>query len=88
MKFDGISNNRDKEISDPQGFGKIEYAYHRMAVEAGIEMMPCRLHHEAGRSHYMSKRFNRTAAGKKIDMQSLGALTHSDFNQAGSFSYE
>ena len=88
IKFDGITNNRDKEIADPQGFGKIEYAYSLMAHAAGIEMMPCRLHLEGGRSHFMTKRFDRTAHGKKIHMQSLGALTHSDFNQPASFSYE
>ena len=88
MKFDGISNNRDKEISDPQGFGKIEYAYYLMAREAGIEMTLCRLHQEGGRSHFMTKRFDRTAKGKKLHMQSLGAITHADFNQSDSFSYE
>jgi serine/threonine-protein kinase HipA len=88
IKFDGITNNRDKEIADPQGFGKIEYAYSLMAHAAGIEMMPCRLHQEGGRSHFMTRRFDRTTHGKKIHMQSLGALTHSDFNQPDSFSYE
>ena len=27
MKFDGIGNNKDKELNDPQGYGQIEYAY-------------------------------------------------------------
>ncbi len=40
MKFDGVAHNRDKEAADPMGYGKIEYAYHRMAVEAGIVMSP------------------------------------------------
>ena len=38
IKFDGVEGNRDKELNDPQGFGKIEYAYHRMALAAGLEM--------------------------------------------------
>jgi len=88
MKFDGITNNRDKEISDPQGFGKIEYAYYLMALETGINMMPCRLHHEGGRSHFMTKRFDRNADGSKIHMQSLAAIAHVDFNQPGGYSYE
>lgn len=88
MKFDGVSNNRDKEISDPQGYGKIEYAYSRMAVTAGINMMPCRLHHEGGRSHFMTKRFDRNDDGSKIHMQSLCAIAHVDFNEAGLYSYE
>ncbi|MEN6434311.1 MAG: type II toxin-antitoxin system HipA family toxin [Anaerolineaceae bacterium] len=88
MKFDGISSNRDKELTDPQGYGKIEYAYSLMAGEAGISMAPCRLHHEGGRSHFMTKRFDRTDEGKKLHMQSLCAIAHIDYNQAGIYSYE
>ncbi|MBW1808388.1 MAG: type II toxin-antitoxin system HipA family toxin [Deltaproteobacteria bacterium] len=88
MKFDGVSNNRDKELADPMGYGKIEYAYHLMAVEAGIKMAPCRLYHEGGRSHFMTKRFDRSANGGKRHMQSLGAIAHYDYNQPASYSYE
>ncbi len=88
MKFDGVSNNRDKELADPMGYGKIEYAYHLMAVEAGIRMAPCRLHHEGGRSHFMTRRFDRSAKGGKRHMQSLGAMAHYDYNQPASYSYE
>jgi len=88
MKFDGVSNNRDKELADPMGYGKIEYAYHLMAVEAGIKMAPCRLHNEGGRSHFMTKRFDRSAKGGKRHMQSLGAIAHYDYNQPASYSYE
>jgi len=88
IKFDGISNNRDKELADPQGFGKIEFAYYQLAIKAGIEMMESRLHHEGGRSHFMTKRFDRNPDGTKIHMQSLGALTHVDFNIAALYSYE
>ena len=88
LKFDGVSNNRDKELADPQGFGKIEYAYHLMALEAGIDMSECRLHHEGGRSHFMTRRFDRDGQGRKIHMQSLGAMQHFDFNDPVSYSYE
>ena len=88
LKFDGISNNRDKEIADPLGFGKIEYAYHKIALNIGIQMMDSTLHHEGGRSHFMTKRFDRTQNGGKIHAQTLGALAHYDYNLAGSNSYE
>lgn len=88
IKFDGVAGNRDKELNDPQGFGKIEYAYHRMALAAGIEMNECRLFEENGRSHFMTRRFDRTAEGKKIFMQSLCGIAHMDFNQAGAYGYE
>jgi serine/threonine-protein kinase HipA len=88
LKFDGVSGNRDKELADPKGYGRIEYAYHLMAVAAGIEMTDCHLMEENGRAHFMTRRFDRTDDGQKLHMQSLGALGHHDFNIPGSTSYE
>jgi serine/threonine-protein kinase HipA len=88
LKFDGVSNNKDKELNDPKGYGRIEYAYHLMAVEAGIEMTQCRLMEENDRAHFMTKRFDRTDDGQKLHMQSLCALGHHDFNVPGATSYE
>ncbi len=88
LKFDGITSSRDTEVATPKGYGKIEYAYHLMAVEAGIEMTTCGLHHEGGRSHFMTKRFDRSTNGGKMHMQSLGAIAHYDYRQPASYSYE
>ena len=88
LKFDGVSGNKDKELEDPKGYGLIEYAYYKMALTAGIEMNECRLLRENGRSHFMTKRFDRSDSGQKIHMQSLCAIAHYDFNQAGAYSYE
>ncbi len=88
LKFDGVSGNRDKELDDPQGYCAIEYAYYLMAREAGIDMSECRLLEEGGRRHFMTRRFDRLPGGSKLHMQSLCALAHFDFNQAGAYSYE
>lgn len=88
LKFDGVKGNKDKELEDPKGFGAIEYAYHRMAVAAGIAMSECRLLEENGRRHFMTKRFDRLPGGEKLHMQSLCALAHYDFNEAGAYGYE
>lgn len=89
LKFDGVRGNRDKEqLEDPQGYGAIEYAYSLMAKAAGIEMTECRLLEENGRRHFMTRRFDRPPGGGKLHMQSLAALAHLDFNQAGAHSYE
>lgn len=88
IKFDGVSNNRDKELADPQGFGLIEYAFSCMAADAGVDMSECRLHQEGGRSHFMTRRFDRRATGDKLHMQSLAAIRHFDFNAAGAYAYE
>jgi serine/threonine-protein kinase HipA len=88
LKFDGIVGNRDRELADPLGYGRIEYAYHLMALAAGIKMYECRLQCEGGRTHFMTRRFDRDPAGRKIHMQSLAALRHFDYNDAGAHSYE
>jgi serine/threonine-protein kinase HipA len=88
LKFDGVTGNKDKELDDPKGYGAIEYAYHLMAREAGLNMSECRLLEEGGRRHFMTRRFDRLADGRKPHMQSLCALAHFDFNQAGAHAYE
>ncbi len=88
LKFDGVAGNKDRELEDPKGYGAIEYAYHLMAKAAGLTMSECRLLEENGRRHFMTRRFDRLAGGEKLHMQSLGALAHFDFNQAGAYAYE
>lgn len=88
LKFDGVAGNKDKELEDPKGYGAIEYAYHLMAKAAGLTMSECRLLEENGRRHFMTRRFDRLAGGAKLHMQSLCALAHFDFNQAGAYAYE
>jgi serine/threonine-protein kinase HipA len=88
LKFDGVAGNKDKELEDPKNYGVIEYAYSLMARAAGITMSECRLLEENGRRHFMTRRFDRLAGGGKLHMQSLCALGHFDFNEAGAYSYE
>lgn len=88
LKFDGVAGNKDKELEDPRGYGVIEYAYSLMAKAAGITMTECRLLEEHGRRHFMTRRFDRSDKGAKLHMQSLGALGHFDYNQAGAYAYE
>ena len=88
LKFDGVAGNKDKEQEDPKGYGAIEFAYYLMAKAAGITMSECRLLEENNRRHFMTRRFDRLPGGAKLHMQSLGALAHYDFHQAGSCSYE
>ncbi|MGK0266773.1 MAG: serine/threonine-protein kinase HipA [Maricaulis sp.] len=88
MKFDGVSGNADKEVADPQGYGRLEYACYLLALEAGVAMSRCRLHEEGGRAHFMTRRFDRTEAGEKLHMQSLCSMRHFDFNLPRAYSYE
>lgn len=88
MKFDGVAQNSDRDLADPQGFGAIEYAYSLMAKAAGIRMSSCRLFEEHGRRHFMTRRFDRLPDGSKLHMQSLGAMAHFDFHNPLAHSYE
>ena len=85
IKFDGIKNGG---LGDPEGFGKIEMAYHKMAISCGIDMKPCNLIHENNRSHFITKRFDRTDDNKKIHLQTLCAIAHYDYQMPGAYSYE
>lgn len=60
-----------------------------MAKASGIKMSECRLYKENGRSHFMTKRFDRKGVkGEKLHMQSLCAIAHMDFNSPRMYSYE
>ena len=87
LKFDGVGAG-DREFGRSRGYGAIEYAYSLMAARAGVEMMGCQIFAEGGRRHFMTKRFDRRDDGSKLHMQTLAGLTHVDFNQPGSASYE
>ncbi len=87
IKFDGINENSDKELADPKGFSRIEYAYHLLATRVGINMSKCRLLEEGGRAHFMTKRYDRID-GEKIHKSSLCGLGHYDFNMRNGTSYE
>lgn len=88
IKFSGVNGNKDKEDEDREDFGLIEYAYYLMARSCGIDMSECRILDDGINSHFMTKRFDRTSDGKKVHMQTLCAMAHFDFNQAGIYSYE
>lgn len=88
LKFDGVSNNADKDLADPKGYGAVEYVYAQLAAKAGIEMSATRLLEEGGRRHFMTRRFDRADGGDKLHMQSLAAMAHFDFNAPTLYGYE
>lgn len=84
LKFDGMGP--DAELGGSQDYGRIEYAYHLMAVAAGIRMSPCRLLTEHGRAHFMTKRFDRKG-NRKHHLQTLCAISGLDYRQKASHDY-
>lgn len=85
IKFDGIE---DEQLGTSRGYGRVEMAYYKMAVDAGIEMMESQLLEENGRAHFMTKRFDRVHGKGKIHVQSFCAMRHYDFKDIEIYSYE
>ncbi len=85
IKFDGV---HDSQFGESSGYGRVEMAYHLMAVACGIEMTECRLLEENGRAHFMTRRFDRPNEKDKLHVQTFCALQHYDFNDVGLYSYE
>ena len=85
LKLDGVG--ADLDLGASGHFGRIEYGYYLMAIEAGIEMTECRLLEEGGRAHFMTRRFDRVPGGEKVHVQTLCAMAHLDFRQIGAHDY-
>jgi serine/threonine-protein kinase HipA len=90
LKFDGVG--ADDGLGASQHYGRIEFAYSRMAKAAGIDVPKTCLLEEGGRAHFMVRRFDRAdvdASGtpKKYHMQSLCAMDNLDFNLLHTNSY-
>ena len=88
IKFDGVAFSGDWGIVDPKGYGLLEYSYSRIAKDCGVTMAECRLLQENGRSHFMTRRFDRDAEGRKRFVQTFAALQHYDYYDSGAHSYE
>jgi len=84
LKFDGMG--ADRELGCCQDYGRIEYAYYRMACAAGITMSTCHLLEENDRAHFMTRRFDRDG-NRKHHLQSLCAMAHLDYKQKATHDY-
>ncbi len=89
LKLDGIEEHKiDSETyGDPQGFGRMEYAYYLMARDAGISISESELLMEGPRAHFITRRFDREGNRKKHYL-SLCAMDHADYKKPGTYSYE
>ena len=87
VKFDGVGE-LDAPDFTPRPFNRVEYAYSRLAREAGIEMPEAELlEMPDGLAHFAVRRFDREGT-RRVHMHSLGGLQHVDYDTPGAFSYE
>jgi len=74
IKFPSSSDNRE--------IANIEFAYHKMALLAGIEMSECRLFKgKSGQVYFGTKRFDRVA-GKRLHTHTASGLMHDNFRMS------
>ncbi len=65
--------------SDNPEIAKIEYAYHKMAIKAGIEMSNCKLFEgESGKLYFGTKRFDRIG-NTRLHVHTASGLMHDNF---------
>jgi serine/threonine-protein kinase HipA len=65
--------------SDWQDIANIEYAYYKMAIDAGIEMSDCKLFKgKSGKVYFGTKRFDRIG-NKRLHMHSAAGIMHDNF---------
>lgn len=85
IKLDGVS---EAQFGESYGYGRVEMAYYLMAKDCGIDMMDCKLLEENGRAHFMTKRYDRLGGRIRHHVQTWCAMSHYDFNDMTSYSYE
>ncbi len=74
IKFPSSSDNRE--------IANIEFAYHKMALLAGIEMSECRLFKgKSGQVYFGTKRFDRVA-DKRLHAHTASGLMHDNFRMS------
>ena len=65
--------------SDWQDIANIEYAYYKMAIDAGIKMSDCKLFKgKSGKVYFGTKRFDRIG-NKRLHMHSAAGIMHDNF---------
>jgi serine/threonine-protein kinase HipA len=69
-------------------YGPMEHAYAQMAEAAGIQLAPYHLHEDSGERHFMTRRFDHDPEGRRLHVQSLANLVHSEPRQPKTTSYE
>ncbi len=78
---DGFENwiIKFRSSADNPEIAKIEYAYHKMALKAGIEMSECKLFEgKSGQTYFGTKRFDRIK-NKRLHVHTASGLMHDNF---------
>ncbi len=88
LKLDGVDETNRNEFGKTNYYGCLEYAYYKMVLDCGINMMESVLLPDGERYHFMTKRYDRIGNNHRVHKVSLCGMNHMDYNQPDSWSYE
>lgn len=80
-----MSKDPDIESGDSSQYGKVEFAYYKMAKACGIQMSDSFLWDDR---HFCTKRFDRDSQGNKFHYQTFNSFFGVDFEEVREYSYE
>lgn len=84
IKYDDAANNDENKAT----YSKVEYIYHLLAIQCGIDMTDCYLVEADRKHHFVTKRFDIEPNGKRYHIHSLAGLLHADYNMPRIIGYE
>ena len=84
IKYDDTANEDENKST----YSKVEYIYHILAIQCGIDMADCYLVETDGKHHFVTKRFDIEPSGKRYHVHSLAGLLHLDYNIPRTIGYE
>jgi serine/threonine-protein kinase HipA len=84
IKYDDTANDDENKST----YSKLEFIYHLLAKQSGIEMMDCHLINDNGKHHFVTKRFDIEKSGKRYHIHSFAGLLHHDYNIPRTVGYE
>lgn len=91
LKFDGITENRDRDGADSPGATVVEFIYSELARACGIELPRTRLLEHDGQRHFLIERFDRRLENgrwDKLHYSSWCGMAHAHRDTLGAYSYE
>ncbi len=84
IKYDDTLNDDENKST----YSKVEYIYHLLAIQCGIDMADCYLVQADDKYHFVTKRFDIESNAKRYHVHSFAGLLHLDYNVPRTIGYE
>lgn len=89
LKFDGVGgDSTEDDLGRPRHYNRVEAAYSRMAVAAGLRTSNVQIIGDDSYAHLFIPRFDFSPSGERFHQHTFGGLIHVDYNDPGASSYD